>query len=40
MSEDRLERVDADRGKETKTRGVRGRKIETYMAGLAASFAD
>lgn len=40
MSEDRLERIDADRGSETETQGVKERKIETYMAELAASFTD
>lgn len=39
-SEDRLQRKDADRGREMETQGVRARKIETYMAELAASFAD
>lgn len=36
-SEDRLERKDADKGKEMETKGARERKIETYMAELAAS---
>ncbi len=35
-----MERIDADRSRESETEGVRARKIETYMAELADSFAD